>query len=291
MFLVTFFFTKPMRARGKRTKNPKEKNALTHVFQTWPTNDTPSSMCWAQSFFKNLFLLLLFPNDDIQVVKQLLVATVRKGTFPGTRPSFPGKECSRLFSTDRHCERIRLPEIVRYLKWEALMCLDSQSNTHPGFVKARPHHSQHSPCSAISTGGIVAFGSPLPDSLAEDCRLIITRRCWKFGQIFDECAWIESIIFFWITNGVRHWSYRLLPSDYAKEESFSPSFSQTPWRKCDVHSTASLKVNMQVFRSPVAESTTLVWFWHWFFFFFFSNFSQKLHGRVTRNIEKKKHMA
>ena len=96
---------------------------------------------------------------------------------------------------------------------------------------------------------------------------------------------------FWITNGVRHWSYRLLPSDYAQEESFSPSFSQTPWRKCDVHSTASLKVNKQVFRPRrrINNFCLILTLFFFFFFFFFFQFQPKATRAGDEKQTKKTH--
>ena len=105
-----FFFTKPTRAHGK-SKMSKEKKRTGSVFQTtWPTNDAPSSLCWAQSFFFSL--IFLFPNND--KVKQLPVATVRKfDFFPGsflrgqrTFLTLFNRSTSRTHSSSR-------PEIVR----------------------------------------------------------------------------------------------------------------------------------------------------------------------------------
>ena len=62
-----FFFTKPTQARGKKTKCPKEKNTGSVSQTTWPTNDIPNLLCWAQSFF-----CLFLPHSD--KVKQLPVA-------------------------------------------------------------------------------------------------------------------------------------------------------------------------------------------------------------------------
>ena len=199
-----FFFTKPTRARGKKQNVQRKKKRTGSVFQTtWPTNDAPSSLCWAQSFFFFLYFFL-FPNDD--KVKQLPVATERRFDL-FLVAFFAGKERFWLFSTDQHRERIRLPAPRSPAKCEALTCLDSKSNTHPSFIKARPHmhYPQQSPHSAISTGGMVAFGSPWPDSLAEDCRLIIARRHWnllKFLTNVHECKasrflnneWCETLI-------------------------------------------------------------------------------------------------
>ena len=98
------------------------------------------------------------------------------------------------------------PPRDRSLNVKLWRVLDSKSNKHPSFIKARPHYAQQSPCSAISTGSIVAFGSPWPaDSLAEDCRLIIARRHWnllKFLTNVHECKascflnneWCETLI-------------------------------------------------------------------------------------------------
>ena len=140
------------------------------------------------------------------------------------------------------------------------------------FYQSRtPHYSQHSPCSAISTGGIVAFGSPL----AKDCRLIIARRCWNLLMNGKHHV-------FWITNGLRRRSYSLLPSDYTEGESFlPPNFSpllaeklQRPLNRKFANEHASV--------APPSQ-------FQLGFEFFFFNFSQKLRGRVTRNIEKKAH--
>ena len=64
-------------------------------------------------------------------------------------------------------------------------------------------------------------------------------------------------------------------------------------REDNVHSTTSLQVQHGSVAPPPPIATPnenfLVWFWHRFFFFFFFFLSQKLRGRVTRNIEKKAH--
>ena len=56
-----FFFTKPTRARGKKTKCPQKKKRTGWVFQTtWSTNDTPNSLCWVWSFFFFFFFSFYF---------------------------------------------------------------------------------------------------------------------------------------------------------------------------------------------------------------------------------------
>ena len=186
-----FFFTKPTRARGKKKQNVQRKKRTGSVFQTtWPTKDAPSSLCWAQSFF---FFLNFFPNDD--KVKQLPVArlaTVRNFDFFPVA-FFADKERFWLFSTDKHRGRFRLPALRSLAKCEALTWFRFQIK-HESIVLSKQnlirHYPQQSPCLAISTGGIEAFGSPWPDSLAEDCRLIIARRHWnllKFLTNVHEC--------------------------------------------------------------------------------------------------------
>ena len=48
----SLFFLPNLRGRAKKkNKIPKEKKNTGSVSQTtWPTNDTPNSLCWAQSF-------------------------------------------------------------------------------------------------------------------------------------------------------------------------------------------------------------------------------------------------
>ena len=69
MFLVTLF-SPNLRGRAEKNKMPKEKkNTGRSVSQTtWPTNDIPNLLCWAQSYF-----CYFLPNNDR--VKQLPVAT------------------------------------------------------------------------------------------------------------------------------------------------------------------------------------------------------------------------
>ena len=103
----SLFFSPNLCGRAGKKQNVQRKKKRTgSVFQTtWPTNDAPSSLCWAQSFlfFLNFFL---FPNDD--KVKQLPIASVRKfDLFPVA--FFAGKERFWLFPSDQHHKRIRLP--------------------------------------------------------------------------------------------------------------------------------------------------------------------------------------
>ena len=48
----SFFFHQTYAGARKKNKMPKEKKTLGSVSQTtWPTNDIPNLLCWAQSFF------------------------------------------------------------------------------------------------------------------------------------------------------------------------------------------------------------------------------------------------
>ena len=118
-------------------------------------------------------------------------------TFPGTWPFFAGKERSRLFSTDQHCERIRLPEIARS-KCEALTCFTTEipNQTHILVLSKQD----------LSTltrvhGARFQQGTWWLLVLHHQTQLA----CWRlpldhlkkaltFAQRFDECAWTESII-------------------------------------------------------------------------------------------------
>ena len=68
----SLFFSPNLRGRAKKiqTKCPKKKNTGSVSETTWPTNDIPNLLCWAQSFFCLFFNL---PHND--KVKQLPVTT------------------------------------------------------------------------------------------------------------------------------------------------------------------------------------------------------------------------
>ena len=111
----------------------------------------------SHSFFFLIFFL--FPNDD--KVKQLPVATVRKfDFFPVAFFAGKLKNVFDYFQPINIANAFVFPPRDRSLNMKLLRVLDSKSNTHPSFIKAKPHYLQQSPCLAMSTGGIVAFGSP-----------------------------------------------------------------------------------------------------------------------------------
>ena len=152
-----FFFTKPTRARGKKTKCPKKKGTGSVSKTTWPTNDTPNSLCWEQSFYFFYFL----PNDDG-------TASIRHEslTFPDTWPFFAGKERSLICSTETFINIANAFVLPRSLvRWEARSRPRFQTKHITWcFVKARLHYSQQSPRLIISTESTLAFSFRWPDS-------------------------------------------------------------------------------------------------------------------------------
>ena len=190
MFLVTFFFTKPTRASEKKKQNvQRKKNTLAQCSRPPDRQITHPAHCveHSNSFF--FFIFFYFQT----LIKLNSFQSPRYWSLTEYMTFLRGQ---RTFSTlfNRSTLRTHSSSRDRSLNVKLECVLDFKSNTHPGFIKARPHYSQQSPCLAISIGVMVAFGSPWPDLLAEDCRLIIARR--HCAQSFDECAWMESIMLF-----------------------------------------------------------------------------------------------
>ena len=188
-------------------------------------------------------------------------------TFPGTWPFFAGKERSRLFSTDQHCERIRLPEIIRSkCEARALTCLTTEipNQTHILVLSKQD----------LSTltrvhGARFQQGTWWLLVLRHQTRSLKTA-AWSSQEGIDICSTLWRMCMngkhhaFWITNGFRRWSNRLLQSDYAEGESFYPSCSQKPWRNCNVHSTASLQVqHASVMAATPNQQLFLFENWRW----------------------------
>ena len=182
MFLVTFFHQTYARGRGKN-KMSKEKtthwlSVPDHLTDKWHTYTTVAHCVEHIHSFLFFLILFLFSNDD----KRLPVATVRKFDFSPYLTFIRGQ---RTFLTlfNRSILRTHSSSRNRSLNVKLRRVLDFKSNTHPGFIKASLQYSQQSLFLAISTGGMVAFGSAWPDSLAEDCHLIIARRHWTVWEI------------------------------------------------------------------------------------------------------------
>ena len=157
---------------------------------------------------------------------------------------------------------------------------NSKSNTHPGFIKARPQYSHQSPWCTISTGDMVAFGSPSSDSLAEDCRLIISRRHWHLLNA--------------LTNVHERISESIIDKKIKKKRKAS-CFLNNEWFETLIQLSSSIRLRrrgkflslllaktVKKLQRPLnresasatckchggdAKSTTIfVWFWHRFFF-------------------------
>ena len=192
-------------------------------------------------------------------------------TFPGTWPFFAGKERSRLFSTDQHGERIRLPEIARSkCEARALTCFTTEipNQTHILVLSkqdlstlTRVHGAR------FQQGTWWLFGSPSSDSLAEDCRLIISRRHWHLlnaltnvherkASCFLNNEWFETLIQSSSSIRLRRRGMflSLLLAKTAKKLQ-RPLNRESASATCKCH-------------GGDAKSTTIfVWFWHRFFFF------------------------
>ena len=196
-------------------------------------------------------------------------------TFPGTWPFFVGKERSRLFSTDQHCERIRLAEIA-HSKCEALTCFTTEipNQTHILVLSKQD-------LSTLSRVHGVRFQQ-------ETWWLLVLRHqtralktaAWSSQEGIEICSTLWRMCMngkhhaFWITNGLRRWSNCLLQSDYTGGEILYPSSSQKPWRNCNVHSTASLQVQHASVMAATPNQQLFLFDFDIGFFFFF-NFQPK----------------
>ena len=164
--------------------------------------------------------------------------------------------------------------------------LVSRPNTFPDvFVKARPHYYQQSLRSMISTERTLAFGFQWWDSVTRLLPPNSRKRALRCFQSFGECAWMASIMLFRIMVWDVHPIIYLHPTT-EKEKVLLP-----PPRNNREEIAMSTQSSPQVQRASVARMTPTVnssdFVIHSFFSFLV--FSQKLRGRVTRNIEKKAH--
>ena len=131
------------------------------------------------------------------------------------------------------------------------------------------------------------------NSLAEGFRLILPRGRLRFSHsyvMYGECAWMASIMLFrimvWDVDPIIY-----LHQTMEKDKVLLPP---PPTRNNRKEIATSTQLSLQVQRASVARMTSTVngsdfVILSFFFFFFFVGFSQKLHGWVTRNIEKKAH--
>ena len=158
---------------------------------------------------------------------------------------------------------------------------NSKSNTHPGFIKARPQYSHQSPWCTISTGDMVAFGSPSSDSLAEDCRLIIPRRHWHLLNALTNVHERKASCF--LNN---EWFETLIQSSSSirlrrRGKFLSLLLAKTVKKLQRPLNCESASATCKCHGGDAKSTTIFVWFWHRFFYFFLF-FSLKLRGRVTR---------
>ena len=166
--------------------------------------------------------------------------------------------------------------------------LDSRPNTCADvFVKARPHYYQQSLRSMISTERILAFGFQWLDSVTRLLPPNSRKRALRCFQSFGECAWMVSIMLFRIMVWDIHPIIYLHPTT-EKEKVLLPPRNNREEIATSTQSSLQVQGASVARMTPTVNSSDFVILS--FFLFFFLIFSQKLRGRVTRNIEKK-HMA
>ena len=181
-----FFFTKPTRARGKKTKCPKKKKTLGQC----PWLPDRRQMTYQSVERSHSFVYFLPHNDK---VKQLPVAT-KVGLFLVLDLSSQAKNVLES-STETFINIANAFDSCRDRSLDGKLDrgLDSRPNTYPDvFVKARPHYYQQSLRSMISTERILAFGFQWLDSVT---RLLPPRKtALRCFQSFGKCAWMASIM-------------------------------------------------------------------------------------------------
>ena len=285
-----YFFTKPTRACEKK------QNVFDQCSRQPDRQMTHLAHCIEHihsfiSFFSFL-IFFLFPNDK---VKQLPVATIRQFHFTWYMTFLRGQglfDSFRLFSTDQHCERIRLPEIA-CSKCEARTCFTTEI---PNQTQILVLSKQDLSTLTRVHGARFQQGTWWLLVLRHQTRLLKTA-AWSSQEGIDICSTLWRMCMnrkhhaFSITNGLRRRSNRLLQSDYAEGESFYPSSSQKPWRNCNVHSTASLQVQHASVMAATPNQQLFLFDFDNAFFFFFFNFQPKAMRAGDKKHRKKKHMA
>ena len=148
-----FFFTKPTRAQGKKTKCPKKEKNTGSVSRLPDQQMTYQTYCVKRS---HSFVYFLPHNDKVKHSFQ----SPRKLDFSWYLTSLPRQRtCSNLQPIRSSTLRMHSSCRDRSLDGKLDRGLDSRPSTYPDvFVKARPHYYQQSLCSMISTERILAFG-------------------------------------------------------------------------------------------------------------------------------------
>ena len=126
----------------------------------------------------------------------------------------------------------------------------------------------------------LCFGFQWLDSVTRLLPPNSRKRTWRCFQSFGECAWMASIMLFRIMVWDVHPIIYLHPTTEKEKVLLPPR-----------NNREEIATSTQLFSASVARMTPAVNSSDFVIlsFFFFLVFSQKLRGRVTRNIEKKAH--
>ena len=186
-----FFFTKPTRAREKKTKCPKKKKTLAQCPRLPDRQMTYQTNCVERS---HTFVYFLPHNDKVCIINSF--QSPRKLDFFWYLTSLRRQRtCSNL--QPKRSSPLRMHSSCRdrssdgKLDWG----LDSRPNTCPDvFVKARPHYNHQSLRSMISTERILAFGFQWLDSVTRLLLPNFRKRALRCFQSFGKCAWMASIM-------------------------------------------------------------------------------------------------
>ena len=272
-FSSLFFFTKPTRAREKKNKMPKEKKTLAQCPRLPDRQMTNRTNCVVRSYSFVYFFTKQWSWFQ----------SPRKFNFSWYLTSLRGQRtCSNLQLKRSSTLQMHSSCRDRSLDGKLDRGLDSRQNTYPDvFVKARPHYYQQSLHSMISTERILAFGFQWQDSVTRLLPPISRKRVLRCFQSFGECAWMASIMLFRIMVWDVH------PIIYLHPTTEKEKVLRVFLLAITVKTTRVCKCNVQVLRAWHRRSIALI-LWSSVFFFFLV-FSQELHGRVRRNIEKKAH--
>ena len=184
-----FFFTKPTRARGKKTTCPKGKKHWLSV-PDYLTNKWHTKLIVLSA----VILLFIFYHT---MIKLNSFQSPRKLDFSWYLTSLRRQlgTCSNLQPKRSSTLRMHSSCRDRSLDGKLDRGLDSRPNTYPDvFVKARPHYYQQSQRSMISTERILAFGFQWLDSVTRLLPPNSRKRALRCFQSFGKCAWMASIM-------------------------------------------------------------------------------------------------
>ena len=187
LFLVTFFFTKPTRAREK-TKKAKRKKTLAQCPRLPDRQMTYQTYCVSAVILLFIFYHTMIKLNSFQSPRKLdfswyFTSLCRQRTCLNLQPK--RSSTLRMHSSCRD----------RLLDGKLDRGLDSRPNTYPDvLVKARRHYYQQSLRSMISTERILAFGFQWLDSVTRLLPPNSHKRALRCFQSFGKCAWMASIM-------------------------------------------------------------------------------------------------